>query len=150
MLLKNLLNFRTASRKKSTQKQPSLGVLQDRCPEKLLKFHKKTPVLESPFKVSRNEETPAQVFYFDFYGVLQDRCPEKLLKFHKKTTVLESLFNKVSRNEETPAQVFSCEFCETFKYNFFAEHILWSWSLSFKKFYIVAWRFSIRRSQKGF
>ena len=66
-------------------------------------------------------------------GVLQDRCPEKLLKFHKKTSVLKSLFNKVSRNEETPAQVFSCEFCEAFK-----EHILWSWSLSFKKFYIVA------------
>ena len=94
VLLKIFWNFRTTSRKRSTQKQP-------------------------------------------FSGVLPGRCPEKIRKFHKKTPVLESLFNKVSRNKETPAQVFSCEFCKAFKNTFFTENIRWSWSLSFKKFYIV-------------
>ena len=92
--LKNLLKISNHSRKKSTQKHP-------------------------------------------FSGVLQDRCPEKSRKFHKKTPVLESIFNKVSRNKEIPAQVFSCEFCKAFKNTFFTENIRWSWSLSFKKFYIV-------------
>ena len=94
MPLKIYLIFRTTSSKKSTQKQP-------------------------------------------FSGVLQDRCPEKIHKFQKKTSVLESFFNKISRNKETPAQVLSCEFYEAFKNNFFTEHLRWSWSLSFKKFYIV-------------
>ena len=67
---------------------------------------------------------------------VQDRCPEKIRKLHKEIPVLESLFKKVSRNKETPAQVFSCEFCEAFKNTFFAEHLRWSWSLSFKKFYV--------------
>ena len=67
---------------------------------------------------------------------LQDRCPGKIRKLYKETPVLESLFKKVSRNKETPAQVFSCEFCEAFKNTFFAEHLRWSWSLSFKKFYV--------------
>ena len=63
---------------------------------------------------------------------LQDRCPE----LHKETPVLESLFKKVARNKETPAQVFSCESCEAFKNTIFTEHLRWSWSLSFKKFYV--------------
>ena len=67
---------------------------------------------------------------------LQDRCPEKIRKLHKETPVLESLFKKVSRNKETPAQVLPCEFCEAFKNTFFKEHLWWSWSLSFKKFYV--------------
>ena len=49
------------------QKQLFSGVLQGRCLEKILKFHKETPVLESLFsKVSRNKETPAQVFSCEF------------------------------------------------------------------------------------
>ena len=49
------------------QKQLFSGVLQDRCLENILKFHKETPVLESLFsKVSRNKETPAQVFSCEF------------------------------------------------------------------------------------
>ena len=72
-----------------------------------------------------------------FSGILQYRCPEKVRKFQEKTLVLESLFNKVSRNKEIPAQVFSCEFCEAFTNTFFTEHLRWSWSLSFKKFYIA-------------
>ena len=67
---------------------------------------------------------------------IQDRCTEKIRKLHKETPVLESLFKKVSRNKETPAQVFFCEFCEAFKNTFFTEHLRWSWSLSFKKFYV--------------
>ena len=67
---------------------------------------------------------------------LQDRCPEKIRKLHKETPVLESLFKKVSRNKETPTQVFSCEFCEAFKNTFFTEHLWWSWSFSFKLFYV--------------
>ena len=67
MLLKIFWNFRTTSRKRSTQKQPFSGVLQGRCPEKIGKFHKKTPVLETVFsKVSRNKETPAEVFSCEF------------------------------------------------------------------------------------
>ena len=45
--LKFFWNFRKTSRKKSTQKQSFSGVLQDRCPGKICKFHKKTPVLRS-------------------------------------------------------------------------------------------------------
>ena len=72
-----------------------------------------------------------------FSGILQYRCPEKIRIFQEKTLVLESLFNKVSRNKQIPAQVFSCEFCEAFTNTFFTEHLRWSWSLSFKKFYIA-------------
>ena len=67
---------------------------------------------------------------------LQDRCPGKIRKLYKETPVLESLFKKVSRNKETPTQVFSCEFCEAFKNTFFTEHLWWSWSFSFKLFYV--------------
>ena len=67
VLLKIFWNFRTTSKKQSTQKQPFSGVLQGRCPEKIHKFHKKTPALESLFnKVSRNKKTPAQVFSCEF------------------------------------------------------------------------------------
>ena len=51
------------------------------------------------------------------------------MKF-RKTPVLESLFNKVAGLQacnviikETPTQVFSCEICETFKNNYFEEHL---------------------------
>ena len=67
---------------------------------------------------------------------IQDRCTEKIRKLPKETPLLESLFKKVSRNKETPTQLFSGEFCEAFKYNFFTEHLGWSWSLPFKKFYV--------------
>ena len=67
---------------------------------------------------------------------LQDICPEKLRKLHKEIPVLVSLLKKVSRNKETPAQVLSREFCEAFKNISFTEHLQWSWSLSFKIFYV--------------
>ena len=67
---------------------------------------------------------------------LQDTCPEKIRKLHREIPVLESLFKKVSRNKETPAQVFPCEFWEAFNNIFFTEHLRWSWSLSFKMFYV--------------
>ena len=61
--LKNLRNFRNSSRKRSTRKQPFLGVPQDRCPEKNRKLHKETPVRESLFKkVSRNKDSSTDVF----------------------------------------------------------------------------------------
>ena len=67
VLLKIFCNFRNTSRKNSTQKQPFPGVLQDRCPGKVRRFYKKTPVLQSLFKkVSRNKNTPAQVFSCEF------------------------------------------------------------------------------------
>ena len=34
---------------KTFQKHPFVDVLQNRCPKKFGKFHRKTPVLESPF-----------------------------------------------------------------------------------------------------
>ena len=37
---------------------------------------------------------------------------------------------------KSPAQLFSLEICEAFKNTFFAEHLRWSWSLSFKTFYV--------------
>ena len=67
---------------------------------------------------------------------LHDRSPEKILKLYKETPMLESLFKKVSRNKKIPAQVVSRELCEAFKNNFFTKYLWWSWSLSFKKFYV--------------
>ena len=60
-----------------------------------------------------------------FWGVL----------VYMKTPVLESFFNKVSSYKKT--QVFSSEFWEAFRNTFFSKHLLWRWSLSLKKFYIV-------------
>ena len=73
VLLKILEIFEPLLEKKVTQKQPSLGVLQDGYPEKLLKFHKKTTALQLLFiKVSRNEETPAQVLFCEFSKVFKN------------------------------------------------------------------------------
>ena len=57
------------------QKQPFSGVLQDSCPEKTHKFHKKTSVLQSLFnKVYKNKETPAQVFSCEFCETFKNTC----------------------------------------------------------------------------
>ena len=65
--LKNLLKFLKQFQKKIHAEAAVLRCLQDRCPEKIRKLYKEVPVLESLFKkVSRNKETPAQVFSCEF------------------------------------------------------------------------------------
>ena len=81
---------------------------------------------------SRKKSTQKQ----PFSSVYKVDVLKKIRKLHKEIPVLELLFEKVSRNKETPAHVFAGEFCEAFKNTFFTEHLRWSWSLSFKMFYV--------------
>ena len=91
VLLKIFQNLWNTSRKKSAQKQLFSGVVQDRYPEKLLKFHKKTPALESIFhKVFRNKKTPAEVFSCEFCETFKNTF------FYRPPLVeLEVVFKKV-------------------------------------------------------
>ena len=76
---------------------------------------------------------------FKIFGTALEKNPRRdscSQVFYKMDAMLESLFKKVSRNKETPAQVIPCEFCEAFKNTFFTEQLRWSWSLSFKMFYV--------------
>ena len=95
MLLKIFWNFRNSSRKRSTRKQPFSGVPQDRCPEKNRKLHMEAPVRESLFKkVSRNKETPAQVFSCGFCEAFKNFAKP----FYRAPPVqMEFVFKKVLR-----------------------------------------------------
>ena len=65
------------------QKQQFSGVLEGRCPEKIRKFHKETPVLELLFnKVSRNKETPAQAFSCEFCEAFKNTFFTEHLRFY--------------------------------------------------------------------
>ena len=99
VLLKIFWNFWNSSRKKSTQKQSFSGVLQDRCPEKIRKLHKETPVLESLFKkVSRNKETPAQVFSCEFCEAFKSTIFTEHLRYEVGVSLLKCFTFRSSTN----------------------------------------------------
>ena len=98
----------------------TVGVLLKRCSSQFLKYHRKTPVLESLFN-----KVPGLACNF-----IEKRLPHRCfpMKFEKflRANILKNICERLLLSvikKETLTQVFSCELCEYFKDTSLVDHL---------------------------
>ena len=127
LLLKIFRNFWNISRKKSMQERPFSGVYKIDVLKKFANFTKKFQWWSHFLKVSRNKETPAQVFSCEFCEAFKSTIFTEHLRYEVGVSLLKCFTFRSSTNSYLIVWSFSMLIAKT----------IWAISISFLSIFSI-------------